>query len=95
MKIILQVLLALFIGHYSCYAQSNYVTGQLTDGDNGKPVSGVSVAVKGTKTGTSTDAQGRFSISAPANGTLVFSSVGYGTTEVPVNNRSIINNTKP
>ncbi|MEJ7588578.1 MAG: SusC/RagA family TonB-linked outer membrane protein, partial [Ferruginibacter sp.] len=93
MKIIVQVLFALLIGHISCYAQSTTVTGQLSDEETGKPVPGVSVSLKGSNTGTSTDADGRFSISAPANGTLVFSSVGYGSQEVPVNNRSIINYT--
>ncbi len=93
MKIIAQVLFILFMAHYSCYSQSKNVTGRLTDEENGKPMSGVSVTVKGTTTGTSTNAEGRFSITAPANGTLIFSFVGYGTKEVQINNRSIIDNT--
>lgn len=47
-----------------------------------QPLSGVSVLVKNTKTGTTTDLQGRFSINAPSNATLVFSFVGYAVQEV-------------
>jgi hypothetical protein len=46
--------------------------------------------VKGGTGGTQTNEQGAFSISAPGTATLVFSSVGYGTQEIPVNNRTAI-----
>ncbi len=81
----------LFIGGYSVFAQSKMVSGQITDQQTGAPMSGVSVTVKGTINGTSTNSNGNFSIEAPAKGTLVISSVGYGTIEVPINNRSVIN----
>lgn len=51
-------------------------------------VAGATVSVKGAATATQTDAQGRFSINAPANGTLMVSSVGYIGSEVQVNGRS-------
>ncbi|MDQ3277771.1 MAG: SusC/RagA family TonB-linked outer membrane protein, partial [Bacteroidota bacterium] len=54
------------------------VTGVVTSGTNNTPVSGVSVSVKGSSTGTTTDAQGRYSITVPnEQAVLVFSSVGY------------------
>ena len=90
MKKNIVMLIFIFTASYSCYAQNRVITGQITDQGNGKPMTGVSVGVKDATTGTSTNAEGRFSISAPANGTLIFSSVGYGTKEVQVNNRSFI-----
>jgi iron complex outermembrane receptor protein len=55
----------------------------------GNPLSGISVSVKGTKGGTTTDALGGFKISAPMGGTLVFSSIGYLTREVPVTGAAV------
>lgn len=57
------------------------VSGKVTD-ENGAAVTGASVIVKGTKTGTATDANGNFKISVPSGGTLVISSVGFGSMEV-------------
>lgn len=56
------------------------VTGRVTDAQ-GTPLAGVAVLVKNTNTGTTTGADGSFSLSAPANGTLVFSYVGYQSLE--------------
>lgn len=66
------------------------VNGKVT-GANGEPISGVTVNVKGSKVSTSTDGNGFFSISVPEGATLVFSSVGFESQEVPVNGRSEIN----
>src|SRR5687768_16914175 len=62
------------------------VTGRVSSGDTA--LFGASVVVKGTNVGTSTDVNGRFTIDAPSNGTLIISLVGYNTLEVKVNNRS-------
>ncbi|MBX3257098.1 MAG: TonB-dependent receptor [Chitinophagaceae bacterium] len=70
------------------YTQSRVVTGRVTDEEKGTPLPGVSISVKGDKTGTATGADGKFSISAPARGTLVFSSVGYTTKEEAINGRT-------
>src|SRR5690606_24077740 len=67
----------------------NIVTGKVTNA-NGEPLVGVSITVKGTSLGTSSDAKGNYSIDVPSDGTLVFSYVGFTTTEVKVNNRSKI-----
>ncbi|HET6254931.1 MAG TPA: SusC/RagA family TonB-linked outer membrane protein [Puia sp.] len=59
------------------------ITGTITD-NNGNPMPGVTVTVKGTKRGVSTDGSGRFSIEASKGQTLVISVIGYQTKEVLV-----------
>jgi len=66
----------------SLFAQ-NIVTGSVKD-DTGQTLPGVSVIVKGTTAGTVTDIDGKFSLQAPANGTLVFSFVGMQSKEVTI-----------
>ncbi len=87
----LSIFFVLLIGGYSVFAQSKAISGQITDQQTGAPMSGVSVTVKGAANGTSTNTNGNFTLDAPAKGTLVISSVGYGTIEIPINNRSVIN----
>ena len=67
---------------FTAVAQSNRVSGVVKDA-NGEPMIGVNVRVKGTNTGTTTDLDGRYSIKADPNQTLVFSFVGYDAIEVP------------
>lgn len=71
------------------FAQTRTVSGVVTD-QTGKGIPGVTVTVKGTNTSTQTDANGVYRISAANNATLVFSSVGYGTMEMQVNNRTSV-----
>lgn len=66
------------------------VSGKVTD-SAGAPLIGVTVQVKGSKVGATTDAQGHFEIDADQNAVLVFSYVGYQNKEVPVNGRKQIN----
>jgi TonB-linked SusC/RagA family outer membrane protein len=61
------------------------VTGKITD-KNGNPVAGVSVTIKGKRNGTSTNADGLFSIEANKGEVLVFSSVEFETQEVTIGN---------
>jgi len=68
------------------FAQNAPVHGRVVSGDSA--LSNVTVQVKGTSVATQTDENGRFTINAPSNATLVFSFVGYSGTEVKVNNRS-------
>jgi TonB-dependent starch-binding outer membrane protein SusC len=71
------------------FAQNARITGKVTDETNdGLP--GVSVQVKGSATGTVTDIDGNYSISAPREGTLVFSYTGYGTQEVYIGNQATV-----
>ncbi len=69
-------------------AQDGTVTGKVSSG--GEPVIGATVKVKNTSTGTTTDVQGMFRVAAAATDTLVFSSIGLTTREVPVNGRQDI-----
>lgn len=64
-------------------APDNTITGKVTD-ESGNPVGNVSVTVKGKTTGTSTNAQGMFSISANKGDVLVFTSIGYDPQEIVV-----------
>ena len=68
------------------------VTGKVTS-PSGEGMLGVSVTVKGGRTGVSTDINGNYSITVPDNAVLVFSSVGYETVEIPVAGKSAINTT--
>ena len=72
-------------------AQSNLVKGNVTSSDDGAVLPGVNVVIKGTTTGTTTGADGTYSIEASSDNTLVFSFVGYATTEAVVGQRSAIN----
>lgn len=70
--------------------KSHTVTGKVTD-ETGAAIAGVSVRVKGTSTGVSSDMNGSFRITAPgSNSTLVFSAAGYITTEIKINGRTTI-----
>src|SRR6478672_5182215 len=64
-------------------AQQTSITGTVT-GENNTPLQGVSVNVKGSTKGTSTNAAGKFTISASPDATLVFSSIGFTNQEVAV-----------
>lgn len=70
-------------------AQERQVSGSIKDA-NGAGLPGVSIVVKGTTTGTTTNAEGRYSISAGSNATLVFSFIGYVTQEAAVGNRASV-----
>ena len=70
------------------FAQST-IQGNVKD-TNGDPLIGVTVSVSGTKTGTVTDIDGHFSVSAPNNAVLKFTYVGYQTEEVKLNGRTNI-----
>ena len=66
------------------------ITGKIT-GENGEALSGVSVSVKGTSLGTTTDNNGNFTLTVPEKGTLVISYIGYQTQQIPVSSQSVIN----
>ncbi|MPR35244.1 TonB-dependent receptor [Salmonirosea aquatica] len=67
------------------------VSGKVTD-ESGEGLPGVSVVVKGTQRGTTTNQEGLYTVAAPdGQGTLVFSFVGYLSQEVAINNRAQIN----
>ncbi|HEY6977023.1 MAG TPA: SusC/RagA family TonB-linked outer membrane protein, partial [Chitinophagaceae bacterium] len=80
-------LVFLFLPSLNLFAQNKTVSGTVKD-EKGQPLSGVSVVVKETKTGASTNAAGQFSLSVPQTGTLVFSYIGYNTVEIPIGSNS-------
>ncbi|MEI9955922.1 MAG: SusC/RagA family TonB-linked outer membrane protein [Ferruginibacter sp.] len=87
-----KALLLQFFLLLSCilFAQQKTVTGKVTDAD-GKPVSGVTVSIKGSAVGTTTDANGSFSIVVPANETVLkFSSAGFSYQELTVGSKNTI-----
>jgi TonB-linked SusC/RagA family outer membrane protein len=65
------------------------VTGRIVD-EKGVGLPGVNVLVKGTNVGTATNADGRYTIEAPAGATLVFSYIGYASQEVAVGDRTTV-----
>jgi TonB-linked SusC/RagA family outer membrane protein len=66
-------------------AQARTVTGRVTSAENGQPLAGVTVLVKGTSTVTRTDVDGRYRVNVPATATtLNFSSLEYGARDVPI-----------
>ncbi len=67
------------------------ITGIVKGADNGLTLPGVSVTVKGATTGTVTDANGRYAITAPQDGILKFTFIGYDTQEISVKGKTVIN----
>ena len=67
------------------------VTGKVTSTDDGSGLPGVSVVLKGTTRGTTTDAEGKYTIQVPdGDATLIFSFIGYTAQEIAVTSRSMI-----
>ena len=83
--------LLLLMVSFSGFAQNRPITGIVTSSDNGAPLPGVSIKVKGTPIGAITDVKGAFKLSATADATLVFSYIGYDSQEVAIGGRSVIN----
>ncbi len=75
----------------AAFAQSLTVTGTVTDAATGEPVPFASIHEKGTMNGTNTDIDGNYSITVSPEGTIVFSSIGYNSLEIPVEGRAQIN----
>ena len=82
------VLLLVFTASF-VQAQDTQVSGTILD-ETGMPLPGVSILLKGTTRGTTTDLDGKYSIAAPADGVLVFSFIGYNNIEETVGSRSKI-----
>jgi TonB-linked SusC/RagA family outer membrane protein len=74
----------------SLAAQDIKITGKITS-DNGEALGGVSVTLKGTSVGTTSDNNGNFTLVVPEKGTLVISDIGFETQEVAVNSQSLVN----
>lgn len=80
----------LFLVPSTAFAQKITVSGTVTDSSNGEPVIGAGVVESGTNYGTITDLNGKYSILVDGNAILTFSSIGYSTVDIPVNNQTVI-----
>ncbi|MDJ1472133.1 SusC/RagA family TonB-linked outer membrane protein [Xanthocytophaga flava] len=76
---------------FSSYAQTRIITGKVTSVEEASGLPGVSVVVKGTTKGTTTGADGKYSIEVPeGKDILIFSFIGFLPQEVAVGNRAVI-----
>ncbi len=85
------VLLLCLLLSSAVFAQNNRVTGTVTGSDDRQGIPSVSVMIKGSRQGTQTDANGKYSINAAPTDVLVFTYVGYVTQEVTVGTKSVLN----
>lgn len=84
-------MLCLLIGFHDSSAQERTISGRVTAADDGTALPGVNVLLKGTTTGTATDADGRYSLSISASGgVLVFSFIGLKSQEIEISGRTTI-----
>ena len=92
MKKQLHVLLLMLFIAFQAMAQERTVTGTVTAKEDGLPLPGVSIKVKGGTAGTSTSADGKFSLRVPSNAeSLVFTYIGYKTTEGTIPPSNVLN----
>jgi TonB-linked SusC/RagA family outer membrane protein len=87
---VLSLFILFLFSFCSLSAQSKLLGGTVSDA-TGSPVEGVSVVVKNTNNGVTTDKNGKYSINVSAGNVLVFSSTGFVTQEVSVDDRATIN----
>lgn len=89
---LLLLLVASSLAATSLVAQgTSSVTGTVTSSEDGRPIAGVNVIVKGTNVGTITSENGRFFIAAGPTDTLVFRFIGYAPLEIAVAGRAVVN----
>lgn len=70
--------------------QAKKVSGVVKD-NAGEPIAGANVVVKGTTNGTVTDMDGKYTLDAPTNATLVISFIGYTTKEIKAGSQNVVN----
>ena len=73
------------------FAQNRTITGTVTAKEDGLPIPGATVKVKGTNTGTQTSSAGKYTLSVPSGSSIVVSFLGYTTQTIAVGNQSVIN----
>lgn len=81
-KLLLVSLCFLMLSITQVFAQNRTVTGTVKAKDDGLPIPGVTVKIKGTSLGTQTDNAGKYSLVVPNGSTLVFSFIGYTTQQL-------------
>lgn len=90
-KKLFTIALCLFVSIGAAWAQTQKVSGTVTEAGTGDPIPGATVMIEGTLTGTNTDLNGNYTISVPAKSTLVFTSVGFASQKVAVDGKKVIN----
>ena len=93
MKLLTSFLFVLIISTLVAYSsfQQQFVVGTVTDAITGNPLPGVNVLIEGTKTGASTDLNGKFSLPKPQNGAVItISFIGYVTEKVTLSGQTVI-----
>lgn len=91
MKRSILLLLLTTVLSLGAFAQTTTVSGVITSSEDGEPLIGATVKVKGTTVGTTTDIDGNYTIKVDANGTLQFSYMGYEGVDRQVKGQSTIN----
>lgn len=86
----LLAVVVMLLSGLSLFAQSHTVSGKVT-AEDGSALPGVSVTVRGTTRGTTTDVEGNYKISAPINSKLVFSFIGFANQEATVSTAAVLN----
>lgn len=89
-QFLLLFMLGIIFTAWQASAQERTISGKVTASEDGSPLPGVSVTVKGTKQGTQSDASGIYKINVSGNATLIFSFIGTISQEVSVGTRTII-----
>ncbi|PRY98835.1 TonB-dependent receptor [Marinilabilia salmonicolor] len=84
------LLAVLFCFSVNMHGQEKLIKGTVASTD-GEPLPGVSIAIKGTATGTITDVDGNFQLNAESDDVLQFSFIGFNNMEVPVGDQTILN----
>ena len=91
-KLSLLIVLFAFVSGFTLLAQTKVITGTVASSIEGEgPIPGVTIQVKGTTIGTTTDLNGKYSITVPQDATtLIFSYIGMKSQEVAIGNRTVI-----
>jgi len=85
------LLLLVFIISGSAYAQKKVITGTILNKETGKPILGVNIMADKSKSGTSSNAKGEYSINLKSTSTLlIFSCIGYTTQTILIEDKSVI-----
>lgn len=90
-KNILTCLLLLLLCVAQAYAQDRKVTGTVTSKEDGLPIPGATVKIKGTQTGTQTDKTGQYTLMVPQNSIIVFTFLGFTSTEESIPASGVLN----
>lgn len=90
LKKTLQSFICVFLCTLNLYAQESDISGKITDVQDGSPLPGVTVLVKGTTRGTASDADGTYRLPASKGEVLTFSFIGYESEDITVGNSPVI-----